>query len=331
MRSTQLVPVGFVQTEIAPEEPVVSALPVPVVEAVRSYQRASRADATRRAYQSDARLFTQFCNRLGVDALPATSGAVASFLVYEAERGTKASTIGRRCAAIRYAHRLAKLPDPTDDEDVRSTLKGIRNRIGTAANGKAPATAEVVTRMLVHVPAGLAGLRDRAILTLGFAGAFRRSELVALNVEDLRDDPEGLRVTIRRSKTDQEGAGQEIAVPHGRHLRPVEAVQEWLAAAAITTGPVFRPVSRSGRVRGEERLTDRSVAEIVKRYAIAAGLKPGEFSGHSLRAGFVTTAAERGAEMTRIMETTRHRDVRTVTGYVRRANLFRGHAGSSFL
>ncbi len=152
-----------------------------------------------------------------------------------------------------------------------------------------------------------------------------------LNVQDLVEVADGFRAQIRRSKTDQESQGQEIAIPHGRHLKPVAAVKAWLAAAGIVDGPLFRPVSRSGNVRGEARLTDRSIADIVKRYAARVGLKADDFSGHSLRAGFVTTAAERDVELTRIMDVTRHRDVRTVTGYVRRANLFKGHAGASFL
>ena len=141
---------------------------------------------------------------------------------------------------------------------------------------------------------------------------------------------DGLRVLIRRSKTDQEGACQEIAIPHGRHLRPVAAVQDWLAAAGFASGPVFRPISRSGTIRGEARLTDRSVANLIKAYAEMAGQDPAVFSGHSLRAGFVTTAADRDVSETRIMDVTRHKDTRTVRGYIRRANLFKGHAGASF-
>src|SRR3954471_18165867 len=114
-------------------------------------------------------------------------------------------------------------------------------------------------------------------------------------------------------------------------FRGMRRPMAWLAASGITSGPLFRPISRSGRIRGEARLTDRSIAEVVKRYAAEVGLKADEFSGHSLRAGFVTTAAERDVELTRIMDVTRHRDVRTLTGYVRRANLFKGHAGASFL
>src|SRR5215212_10286071 len=303
------------------------SLPAEALARVRGYQRASKASATVRAYRTDATAFDAWCKQHELQAMPADPATIAGFLVDEAERGIAASTIGRRVAAIRYAHKLADHPDPTGHPDVAETLKGIRRRLGTATEGKAPATAEVVTQMLAHIPAGLAGQRDRAILVLGFSAALRRSELVALDVADLVPDHDGLRLMIRRSKTDQEGAGQEIAVPHGRHLKPVEAVRAWLAAARITDGPVFRPVSRTGTIRSA-RLTDRSIADIVKRYAIAAGLDLAQFSGHSLRAGFVTTAAERNVELTRIMDATRHRDVRTVTVYVRRANLFKGHAGS---
>src|SRR5215217_471510 len=305
-------------------------LPAEALARVRGYQRASKAQGTVRAYRTDAAAFDAWCKQHELQAVPADPATIAVFLVDEAERGIAASTIGRRVAAIRYAHKLAGYPDPTGHPDVAETLTGIRRRHGTATEGKAPATAEVVTQMLAHIPPGLAGQRDRAILALGFSAALRRSELVALDVTDLVPDRDGLRLMIRRSKTDQEGAGQEIAVPHGRHLKPVEAVRTWLSAAGIIAGPVFRPVSRAGTIRSA-RLTDQSIANIVKRYAVAAGLDPRAFSGHSLRAGFVTTAAERNVELTRIMDVTRHRDVRTVTVYVRRANLFKDHAGAGFV
>jgi len=307
-------------------------LPIAFLETVRTYQRADKADATIRAYTSDAVLFDVWCRERGLaGSVPASPEMVAAFLTSEAERGVKASTISRRTAAIRYAHKLAGQPDPTESEHVKSAVRGIRRTIGSAQTRKAPATAEIVGAMLSHCPPGLAGKRDRAILALGFSGAFRRSELAALDVSDLVDDRDGLRVTIRRSKTDQEGRGHEIAIPHGRHLKPVAAVKDWLEAAGITDGALFRPISRSGNVRGDARLTDKSIAELVKRYAARVGLQASDFGAHSLRAGFVTTAADRDVELTRIMDVTRHKDVRTVTGYVRRANLFKGHAGSSFL
>lgn len=316
------------------------SLPAEAAQIVQAYQRASKADATVRAYAADARAFEAWCRVYGFRSLPASPEAVAAFLVAEAEAGRSASTIGRRCAAISYAHKLAKLADPTDDEAVRAVMKGIRRRVGVAPNRKAAATAEIVAAMLMRIPDTLAGKRDRAILALGFAGAFRRSELVALDVADLAEHPDGLRVTVRRSKTDQEGQGIEKAIPHGRFIRPVALLRDWLDAARITEGPLFRPVSRSGRVRAPKsatvadlppRLTTQAVADIIKRYAGAAGLDPALFGAHSLRAGFITTAAERGADMARIMDVSGHRDPRTVVGYIRRASLFKDHAGGGFL
>ncbi|MCJ2011245.1 site-specific integrase [Methylobacterium sp. J-076] len=313
-------------------------LPVEVAAIVQAYQRASKADATVRAYTGDAKVFEAWCRQYGFRSLPASAEAVAGFLVHEAEAGRSASTIGRRLAAIRYAHKLVKALDPTDDEEVRATMKGIRRRVGVAPTRKAAATADVLAALLMRTPDTLTGKRDRALLALGFAGAFRRSELVSLDVADLRDDPEGLRVTVRRSKTDQEGRGIEKAIPHGRFIRPVALVREWLDAAGITDGPVFRPISRSGRVRvysviseKPPRLTTQAVADIIKRYCAAAGLDASTFGAHSLRAGYITTAAERGADLARIMDQSGHRDPRTVVGYIRRANAFKGHSGSGFL
>ena len=317
---------------------ICAGLPAEAAAIVRAYQRASKADSTVRAYTGDARVFQDWCGRFGFRSLPASADAVAGFLVHEAEAGRSTSTIGRRLAAIRYAHKLAGATDPTDDEGVRAAMKGIRRRVGVAPTQKAAATAEVLAALLMRTPDTLTGKRDRALLALGFAGAFRRSELVALDVEDLREDPEGLRVMVRRSKVDQEGKGFEKAIPHGRFIRPVALVREWLDTARITTGPVFRPVSRSGNVRSPDRgsgeaarLTDRSVANIVQAYCAAAGLNASTFGAHSLRAGYITTAAERGADLARIMDQSGHRDPRTVVGYIRRANAFKGHSGSGFL
>ncbi|KQQ39148.1 integrase [Methylobacterium sp. Leaf125] len=312
-------------------------LPSEFAPIVQAYQRASKAASTVKAYRKDWALFGAWCQRHGFQPQPATPEAVAAFLVSEADAGRAASTIGRRCAAIRYAHKLAGEPDPTNNEGVHATIKGIRRTIGTAPNQKAAATAEVLAAMLMRTPDTLTGKRDRALLALGFAGAFRRSELVALDVADLREDRDGLRVMVRRSKTDQEGRGTEKAIPHGRFIRPVALVREWLDAAAISEGPVFRPVSRSGRVREAAksalppRLTTQAVADIIKGYAKAAGLDASTFGAHSLRAGYITTAAERGADLARIMDQSGHRDPKTVVGYIRRANAFKDHSGSGFL
>ena len=297
--------------------------------AIHDYALAEKSAATRRAYRSDFAAFTTWCAGRGLDPIPAAPEAVAAFIADQANAGFRASTLGRRVAAIAYAHALAGLEPPTSSKAVRVVLGGVRRKIGTRPTQKAPATAERIAAMLAALPDTLTGKRDRALLALGFAGAFRRSELVALELADLAVETEGMRVHIRQSKTDQEGRGQEIAIPRGTKLRPVNAVQDWLKAAKIEDGPVFRSIDRHGRIGAA--LSAQSVALIVKRYAEAAGLDPQEFAGHSLRAGFLTSAAEAGADVLRMMEVSRHKRVETVQGYVRRANGFKGHAGERFL
>ena len=300
------------------------------LDAARGYAEAEKSAATREAYGSDWRIFTSWCARRGVQSLPATPATVCGFLASEAHAGRRVSTITRRAAAIRYAHRLAGHEPPTAAEAVKAVMRGIRRSIGTAPDRKAPATAPILGAMLKLCPATMIGKRDRALLTLGFAGAFRRSEIVALTVADLREVSDGYRVLIRRSKGDQEGAGQEVAIPHGYYLRPVEAVQTWLSAADISEGPVFRPVKKGGLVVPRP-LRPRAVLHIVKVYAARAGLDLRSYSAHSLRAGFITSGAEAGASLFKLLEVSRHKSVDTLRGYVRSAELFRDHAGASFL
>lgn len=227
-------------------------------------------------------------------------------------------------------HRMASLEPPTNSEAIKAVLAGIRRSIGTAVTRKAPATAETIRAIVNDMPSDLRGLRDRALLLLGFAGALRRSELVALDVADLEETAEGLHVQIKRSKADQEGAGDYVSIPHGSRLRPVAAVRDWLDAAGIAQGPVFRSIKKGGSVT-LERLSDRSVAQIVKTRAKTAGFDPVIFSGHSLRAGFVTSALYHGADILRVMDVTRHREVSTLKTYDRRAKAFKQHAGEAFL
>ena len=298
--------------------------------AARSFVDASSAASTRRADQSDWRIFSAYCEARGLSPLPAAADTVMAFLSAEAMGGAKSSTLGRRVAAIRFAHKAAGIEPSTNSEAVKAVMRGIRRTVGAAKVQKAPATADRVREMLDRCPDTIRGKRDRALLALGFAGAFRRSELVALTVEDLVEAPDGFRITIRHSKTDQEGQGQEVAIPRGARLRPVEAVQAWLAASGITSGPIFRAVGKAGRVSGAA-LSAGSVADLVKEYAGAVGLDAATFAGHSLRAGFITSAAEAGATVFKMMEVSRHKSVDTLRGYVRRADLFRDHAGSAFL
>jgi site-specific recombinase XerD len=212
------------------------------VAATLSFAEQEKSANTRRAYRAEWQFFTLWCSARGLELLQASPETVARFLSDQATAGVKASTIARRAAAIGYAHKLAGYPEPpTNAEMVKAVMRGIHRAIGTAPERKAPATADLIGEMLQRCPVTLAGKRDRALLALGFAGAFWRSELVALEVADLAQVTDGLRVMIRRSKTDQEGLGQEIAIPRGCRLRVVEAVETWLSAAEISSGPYFVP------------------------------------------------------------------------------------------
>jgi site-specific recombinase XerD len=302
----------------------------PDLAAAIDLAKAEKAFSTRKAYGTDFRIFKAWCDGKGVSSLPASAETVATFLAHETGNGTKPSTLGRRIAAIRYAHKLAHLDTPTDSEAVKATLRGIRRTFGGAKVRKAPAVAAKMHSMVATAPDRLSGLRDRALLLLGFAGAFRRSELVALDVADIAEAKTGMLVTIRRSKTDQEGEGVTIAIASGDIACPVKALREWLDAAGIETGPIFRAINKAGTV-AQERLTDRSVANIVKAYAERAGFDPAVFSGHSLRAGFLTSAAGNGASIFKMMDVSRHKSVDTLRGYVRDAELFKDHAGAGLL
>jgi site-specific recombinase XerD len=299
-------------------------------EAAANFAREQHAPATRKAYRTDFDILEAWCASRGLAALPALPGTVATFLAAQAGDGAKSSTLSRRLAAIRYVHASANYPSPTAHEAVKATLAGIRRTQGVAPDRKAPITAERLLQMVALIPDTLSGSRDRGILLLGFAGAFRRSELAALEVRDIEFIAEGMRVAIRRSKTDQEGAGQTIAIVRGACACPVEAVQQWLERAKITAGPVFRPIAKGRRVM-KVALTPHSIGVIVKAHAGYAGFNIGEFGAHSLRAGFLTSAAMRGASIFKMMEVSRHKSVDTLRSYVRDADAFKNHAGSGLL
>jgi integrase len=305
------------------------ALTAAEIDAAIAYAVAEKSAATRTAYASDWQDFTAWCLARSATPLPAHQGLVAAYLSHLAQSGRKASTIGRRAAAIADRHKAAGYEKPTNAEGVKATLRGIRRSIGSASMGKAPATHDLVGQMLAACPETLRGLRDRALLAFGFATAMRRSELVALCVEDLTETAEGYRVLIRHSKTDQEAQGQTIAVPHGYRRRPVEHLKRWLEAAGIRSGPLFREVCR-GCV-GEQALTAQVVALRIKRLAKLAGLDPATLSAHSLRSGYITSAARSGASIWKLADQSRHRSLDTLRGYVRDGQLFVEHSGAAFL
>ncbi len=308
--------------------PKLAKLPA-VSHQAQQYLAESTSHATRRAYQADIRAFVQWCHINQLPALPSTPEVIANFLASEAEVKTP-STLSRRIAAIRYAHEAAGFESPTQSKLVSATLAGIRRIKGTKPKQKRAATVDKLYQLLAQINTKtLQGKRDKALLILGFAGAFRRSELADIKLEDIEFLPEGLRITITKSKTDQTGEGQVIAIYNGR-LDVVGVLQDYLQTAGIRSSYIFRPMTKTDGVR-PQGLTDKSVALIIKRYAAAAGMNPDEFAGHSLRAGFITSAAEAGANLFKIMDVSRHKNMQTVKRYVRQADLFKNHAGASFL
>ena len=263
--------------------------------------------------------------------MPAKPATVAVYLAHLADEGSKVSTIERRLCGIRYEHRVRGYPNAlTGSEAIDRVIQGIRRRLGVAVTKKRPFMD--VARVTSKLPDTLIGVRDRAILTLGFICAFRRSELIALDVSDLHEDPEGYRVHLRRSKTDQEGKGFWKPVPRAKDPAtcPVAAVQAWLARAGHTEGPLFRRILR-GEHATEKRLTGHSIATIVKQSTARAGIDPSDFSSHSLRAGFVTSAAKAGSSIESIMRQTGHKDPKSVIGYIRFENLFDKSAAKDLL
>jgi len=301
------------------------------IEQAKSFYIQQHAPSTLRAYRSDWVIFERWCHARGIQPLPAAPEAVAVFLGSQASDGSKPATLTRRVAAIRYFHIMEGITDsPTASEIVRATMKGIRHTLGTAKAQKAPATADRLLKMLEQVSDTLQGCRDRAILLLGFAGAFRRSELANLLVSDLEEVPSGLRVHIRKSKTDQEGSGQVVPIIKGARVCPVKAVTNWLQVANIKKGPVFRRFGKGGKIF-RKSLTPYSIGKIVKRYAEMAGYDPVDYAGHSLRSGFLTSAAMNGASIFKMMDISRHKSMDTLKGYIRLADEFKDHAGEGLL
>jgi len=298
-------------------------VPLPSLEQVREYIRASKAESTLRGYQSDWRHFCAWCEAHNLGPLPAASETVASYIAGCADH-LKVGSIQRRLNAIAEAHKAVGLESPTHSAIVANTMKGIRRTLGTAAAQKTAALTDDIRAMVDATDTGIIGVRDRALILLGFAGAFRRSELVGLDVEDCAFGKDGLTVTLRRSKTDQQGAGRKIGIPYGSNPEtcPVRVLQTWLELAAIADGPVFRSISRHGHLR-PGRLSGIDVARIVKKLAERAGLDAARYAGHSLRAGHATSAAIAGASERSIMNQTGHRSVQMVRRYIRDGSLFR--------
>ncbi len=306
------------------------------IATARRYADASRAASTQRAYASDWRRFSVWCFARQLESLPADPRVVAVFLSAEAETGSAPLTVGRRLAAIGWMHRRAGFHPPQAREGAAAILEvmaGIRRSLGIAPVRKHAADADVLRDVLRAITGDdLRSARDRALLAFGMAGAFRRSKLVALRLADVERVPEGLRVMVRRSKTDQDGAGAIIAIPDGRRLRPKALLDAWIDQSKISDGFLFRrlvPGLAGGATASP--MSDRAVARLVQLRVAQAGYVATDFAEHSLRAGFLTAAARSGASVFKMREVSRHKSMQVLADYVRDAELFRDHAGEGFL
>jgi site-specific recombinase XerD len=293
-------------------------------ESAARFAARSRSESTERTYKGRLEHFAAWCASVGFESKPPVSPElVATYISRCADAGQSPGTIRVALSAISKAHQLMGEPTPTQSPIVKDVWSGIRRTLGMAPKYQADALSPKELRLMVRaVPAGPLQLRDRALLLAGFAGCFRGSEVRTLDVENVKTDPDGLTLYLRKSKGDQEGHGESVAVPFGsdRVTCPVRAINAWLDASALKTGPLFPSV------RGR-RLARRDVNRIVKRCAKRAGLT-GRISGHSLRAGLITTAAKAGRSLPSIQRQSRHKDIGTLMGYVRQADAFEDNAAA---
>jgi integrase len=293
-------------------------------ERMRGFVTASKAPATLRAYRTGLAAFATWCDRRGLTAMPATPSTVAAYATDMA--GLLAvGTIGGRLSSISVAHQQAGYDNPTADPMVRTTMAGIRRTFGVATIKKQALETRDVRAMAAALGDGVIDVRDRALLLVAFAGALRRSEVAALNVDDIDVTDGGLEVVIRRSKT-EEGRSVRLGLPYGSDPAtcPVRAVRAWLDWAAITDGPVFRQVTRHGHIGG--RMSGRAVAERIKVLAARVGHDPARIGGHSTRRGFITSAARAKVLERDIMRHSRHRSIAVMRSYIEGADVWTDNA-----
>jgi integrase len=294
------------------------------LDAAQALAHHAHAPATLRAYRADWTHFAEWCQAHGFAPVPAAPATVGAYLASLAESHAP-SSIRRRLSALGKMHRFNDLPWNPAHRDIQGPLQGLLRRHGRPAQKAAALTLPMLRQLVSTCDRSARGRRDRALLLLGFAGALRRSELVFLRVEDVAIVANGLRLRILRSKTDPGGQGEEIGVPRGRHADtcPERAFFDWQEVALRKAGPLFRKISVAGRI-GEDALHPDAVRRILAHRAGLAGLEKKGFerlSAHALRVGFITVAYENGVRDEDIMRHTRHRDLRTMRGYVQRAGL----------
>jgi integrase len=298
----------------------------PLDEISLRYVEASRALSSRLAYSSDLRHFLKWGG-----TIPCGPELVARYLAEHGEKFTPA-TLERRLTSISIGHAARGLQSPTRSELVRAVLKGIKRVRGSAQRQARPLLRDDLFDLLDGIKGNsLKDLRDRSLILLGYAGGFRRSELVGLNVSEIEPVRQGLAVVLRRSKTDQDGQGRKIGIPHGRSRHcPVRALETWLQVAEIAGGPIYRPIAKGGHI-ASTRLTGHAICHIIRNRAAAAGIDPLGYSGHSLRSGFATSAAMAGISSWKIRQQTGHSSDTMLARYVRDGQMFEGNAAGLLL
>ena len=293
--------------------------------------KSSKAINTVRAYKSDFKDFGLFCAQNGFKTLPSDPKIVSLYLTFLSTKEAKMSTLKRRLVSIGVIHKLKGFYLDTKHPSIIENIMGIKRRKGSIQKGKKPiliSNLKVLIDVIDEkVNEEIKKLRDRTIILIGFSGGFRRNEIVSLDYDDLDFVPEGVKIDIRRSKTDQFGEGSVKALPYFDNSKycPVVSLKKWISISKINSGSLFRRFLKGSKL-SEKRLTDQTVALLIKEYLQLAGIDSKNYSGHSLRSGFATSAAEAGAEERSIMAMTGHKSTEMVRRYIKEANLFKNNA-----
>jgi site-specific recombinase XerD len=291
----------------------------------------SKANNTARAYKSDFNDFALFCAKNGFKSLPSEPNIVSLYLTYLSTKEVKMSTLKRRLVSIGVIHKLKGHYLDTKHPSIIENIMGIKRRKGSIQKGKKPLLINNLKKIINVIDKEkieeIKKLRDRSIILIGFSGGFRRNEIVSLDYEDLDFVEEGLKISLKRSKTDQFGEGSVKGLPYfdNSEYCPVISIRKWIEISKINSGPLFRRFIKGSKL-SDNRLSDQTVALLIKNYLKIAGIESRDYSGHSLRSGFATSAAQSGAEERNIMAMTGHKSTEMVRRYIKEANLFKNNA-----
>jgi site-specific recombinase XerD len=291
----------------------------------------SKAENTIKAYKSDFKDFGLFCAQNAFKSLPSEPKIVSLYLTHLSTKEVKMSTLKRRLVSISVIHKLKGHYLDTKHPSIIENIMGIKRRKGSIQKGKKPILINNLKQIINVIDElkreEIKKIRDRSIILIGFSGGFRRNEIVSLDFDDLDFVTEGIKINLKRSKTDQYGEGTVKGLPYFENSRycPVLSIQKWIEISKISSGPLFRRFTKGSNL-SENRLTDQTVALLIKEYLQLAGIDSKNYSGHSLRSGFATTAAESGAEERSIMAMTGHKSTEMVRRYIKEANLFKNNA-----